>query len=162
MLFAMNVKGETYRERKEAGRALKKEILTLAQLRHDGETDIASIRAFDLVYDAEKFGRGDNYHYQTLLQRTGADYVIELPVTVTPLGAISRLQHALDAFEDERERYRQRPEEYKRRLASYQSQLGGAFAFVDELAEKRHALREVEEALTISARADAETNELAA
>ncbi|WP_318765159.1 DEAD/DEAH box helicase family protein [Agrobacterium fabrum] len=160
--FAINVKGETYRERKEAGRALMKEILTLVQLRHEGETHIASIGGFDLVYDAQTFGRGDNYHYQTLLQRTRADYEIELPVTVTPLGAIARLEHALDGFGEERERYRQRLEEYKRRLISYQSRQGGAFAFADELAEKRQALREVEEALAKSARDDAETNELAA
>lgn len=37
------------------------------------------------------------------------------------------------------------------RLISYQSRQGGAFAFADELAEKRHALREVEEALAKSA-----------
>ncbi|CUX71452.1 Methyltransferase type 11 (fragment) [Agrobacterium sp. NCPPB 925] len=160
--FAINVKGETYRERKEAGRALMKEILTLVQLRHEGEIHIASIGGFDLVYDAQTLGRGDNYHYQTLLQRTRADYEIELPVTVTPLGAIARLEHALDGFGEERERYRQRLEEYKRRLISYQSRQGGAFAFAHELAEKRQALREVEEALGKSARGDVETNELAA
>ncbi|AHK05311.1 MULTISPECIES: hypothetical protein [Rhizobium/Agrobacterium group] len=33
------------------------------------------------------------------------------------------------------------------RLASYKSRQGGSFAFADELAEKRQALREVEEAL---------------
>jgi len=160
--FAIDVKGETYTERKDAGRALMKEILTLVQLQRQGETVIASIGGFDLVYDGETFGRGDNYHYQTLLQRTGADYEIELPVTVTPLGAVSRLEHALDGFEEERERYRQRLEEYRRRLASYQSRQGGSFAFADELAEKRRALREVEEALAKSARDDTEAEELAA
>ncbi|OMP72183.1 DEAD/DEAH box helicase family protein [Agrobacterium tumefaciens] len=157
--FAIDVTGETYRERKEAGRALMKEILTLVQLQSQGETVIASIGGFDLVYDGETFGRGDNYHYQTLLQRTGADYEIELPVTVTPLGAISRLEHALDGFEEERERYRQRLEEYRRHLASYQSRQGGTFAFADELAEKRRTLQEVEEALAKSAREDAEAGE---
>ncbi len=56
-----------------------------------------------------------------MLIRTGAEYEIELPVTVTPLGAISRLEHALDDFEGERERYRQRLADARRRLASYQS-----------------------------------------
>jgi hypothetical protein len=139
-----------------------KEILALVQLRHEGEAQIASIGRFDLVYDGETIGRGDNYHYQTLLQRTGADYEIELPVTVTPLGAISRLEHALDGFGEERERYRLRREEYRRRLASYQSRQGGSFAFSDELAEKRRALRELEEALSKSARDDGEADELAA
>lgn len=160
--FTMTVMGKSYTERKDAGRALMKEILTLVQLRHEGEARLASIGGFDLVYDGEHFGRGDNYHYQTLLQRTGADYEIDLAVTVTPLGAISRLEHALDGFEEERERYRLRLAEYQRRLSSYQSRQGGTFAFADELAEKRQKLREVEEALAKSARGDAEAEEIAA
>ena len=109
-----------------------------------------------------EFGRGDNYHYQTLLQRTGADYEIELPVTVTPLGAISRLEHSLDGFDDERERYRQRLEEYRRRLTSYQSRQGGEFAFADELVDQRRKLREVEEALANSLLDGADTVRTAA
>lgn len=140
----MTVAGKPFRERKDAGRALMKEILTLVQFQSLGELHIATIGGFNLVFVGEKFGRGDNYRYQTQLQRTGVDYEIELPVTVTPLGAISRLEHALDGFEEERERYRQRLEEYRRRLASYQSRKDGTFAFADELAEKHQALREVE------------------
>ncbi|MBP1847542.1 N12 class adenine-specific DNA methylase/adenine-specific DNA methylase [Rhizobium petrolearium] len=160
--FTMIVMGKPYTERKDAGRALMKEILTLVQLQSQGEVHIASIGGFDLIYEGERFGRGDNYHYQTLLQRTGADYEIDLAVTVTPLGAIFRLEHALDGFEEERARYRQRLAEYQRRLSSYQSRQGGTFAFADELAEKRQKLREVEEALAKSARGDAEAEEIAA
>lgn len=157
--FSMIVSGKPYTERKDAGRALMKEVLTLLPHQQEGEAHIASIGGFDLVYFGEKFGRGDNYHYQTLLRRTGADYEIELPVTVTPLGAVSRLEHALVGFEEERERYRQRLDDYRRRLASYQSRQGGSFAFIDELAEKRQTLREVEEALAESVPDD---NEFAA
>ncbi|MGE8106857.1 lactate dehydrogenase [Allorhizobium sp. NPDC080224] len=153
--FTMTVMGKPYTERKDAGRALMKEILTLVQLQQEGEVHIATIGGFDLAYEGERFGRGDNYHYQTLLQRTGADYEIELAMTVTPLGAVSRLEHALGGFEEERERYRQRLAEYQRRLVSYQPRQGGTFAFADELAEKRRKLREVEEALAQSARDDA-------
>lgn len=160
--FIMTVTGKPYSERKEAGRALMKEILTFVQFQQQGEVHIATIGGFELVYEGETFGRGDHYHYQTVLQRTGADYEIELPVTVTPLGAISRLEHALNGFEEERERYRQRLEEYLRRLASYQSRQGGTFAFADELAEKRQKLREVEEALAKSARDDTEAQRNAA
>ncbi len=150
--FTLTVTGKPHCERKEAGRALMKEILTLVQLQSQGEIHIATIGGFDLVYHGEVFGLGDNYRYQTLLQRTGAEYEIELPVTVTPLGAISRLEHALDGFEEERSRYRQRLEEYRRRLSSYQSRQGGEFGFADELADKRRKLREVEEALAVSVR----------
>ncbi len=155
--FAMTVPGKAYAERKDAGRALMKEILTLVQLQQEGEVHLASIGGFDLVYDGECFGKSDGYRYATMLQRTGADYEIDLAVTVTPLGAISRLEHALGGFEEERERYRLRLEESHRRLASYRSREGGSFAFAGELAEKRRQLREVDEALAAAVRREAET-----
>ncbi|GLR58156.1 hypothetical protein GCM10007919_28810 [Rhizobium indigoferae] len=52
----------------------------------------------------------------------------------------------------ERERYRQRLEEARRRLASYQSRQGGDFAFASELAEKRRQLRQIEAELAAEAR----------
>jgi N12 class adenine-specific DNA methylase/adenine-specific DNA methylase len=152
--FTMTVLGGVHEDRKSAGRALMKEILTLVQLRHVGEIHLASIGGFDLVYDGERFGKSDGYHYTTVLQRTGADYEVDLAVTVTPLGAISRLEHALDDFHEELDRYRLRLEEARRRLASYRSREGGSFAFSDELVEKRKRLREVDEALATSARDD--------
>ncbi len=145
--FAMTVLGKVHDERKDAGRALMKEILTLLQLQQEGDVHLASIGGFDLVYEGERFGKGDGYRYATTLQRTGADYEIDLAVTVTPLGAISRLEHALGGFEEERERYRHRLDEARRRLASYRSREGGTFAFADELAEKRRQLRDVDDAL---------------
>ncbi|MBJ7408726.1 MAG: lactate dehydrogenase, partial [Bradyrhizobium sp.] len=144
--FSMSVRGEPCRERKPAGRALMKEILTLVQLQQEGETVIASIGGFDVAYSGERIGH-DGYRYTTMLQRTGAEYEMELPVTVTPLGAVARLEHALDDFEGERERYRQRLADARRRLASYESRDGGEFAFTGELAEKRRQLVEVEKAL---------------
>lgn len=160
--FTMTVAREVHDDRKIAGRALMKEILTLVQLQHVGEFHLATIGGFDLVYDGERFGRNDGYYYTTVLQRTGADYEVNLAVTVTPLGAISRLEHALDGFQEERDRYRHRLEEARRRLVSYRSREGGSFAFSDELAEKRQTLAEVEDALTKSARDDTEPHEVAA
>jgi N12 class adenine-specific DNA methylase/adenine-specific DNA methylase len=144
--FNMSVTGEPYGERKPAGRALMKEILTLVELQQEGETVIASMGGFDVAYSGERIGR-EGYRYTTMLRRTGAEYEIELPVTVTPLGAIARLEHALDDFEGERERYRQRLADARRRLASYEARDGGDFAFAGELAEKRRQLGEVEKAL---------------
>ncbi len=160
--FTMTVLGQSHTERKEAGRALMKEILTLLQLQQEGEVHLATIGGFDLVYEGERFGKGDGYRYETLLQRTGADYEIDLAITVTPLGAISRLEHALSGFEEEQRQYRRRLEEAERRLTSYQSRHGGSFPFADELTEKRRQLAEVEEALAISVREDAEANTVAA
>ncbi len=160
--FTMTVTGVSYDERKEAGRALMKEILTLVQLQQEGEMVIASIGGFDLIYNGERFGKSEGYRYTTMLQRTGAGYEIDLAVTVTPLGAVSRLEHALDDFDGERECYRQRLEEARRRLGSYQSRQGGDFAFASELVEKRRQLRAVEAELAAEARqADAPTRQSA-
>ncbi|HEV2160593.1 Eco57I restriction-modification methylase domain-containing protein [Bradyrhizobium sp.] len=144
--FSMSVIGAPHMERKLAGRALMKEVLTLVQLQQEGETVIASIGGFDVAYSGERVGR-DGYRYTTMLLRTGSEYEIELPMTVTPLGAVARLEHALDDFEGERERHRQRLADARRRLASYQSRDGGDFAFTGELSEKRQQLAEVEKAL---------------
>jgi len=83
-------------------------------------------------------------------------------VTVTPLGAISRLEHALCGLAEEQHQYRQRLEAAQRRLSSYRSREGGSFSFADELAEKRQKLREIEEALATSARRDAGAEKFAA
>ena len=112
----------------------------------EGEIVIASTGGFDLEYSGERFGR-DGYRYATTLMRTGAGAEIELPVTVTPLGAVSRMEHALGDFEGERERCRHRFADARRRLTSYQSREGGEFAFGGELAEKRRQLAEIEKAL---------------
>ena len=145
--FAMIVTAKPYAERKEAGRALMKEMLTLVQLQHESATVIASIGGFDLEFAGERFGR-DGYRYTTLLLRSGVEDEIDLPMTVTPLGAVSRLEHALDDFEGEQERHRQRLADAGRRLASYRSRDdGGDFAFAGELAEKRRQLAEIEASL---------------
>ncbi|NTF91676.1 DEAD/DEAH box helicase family protein [Agrobacterium rhizogenes] len=160
--FAVTVLGKIHHERKEAGRALMKEILTLLQLQQEAEVHLASIGGFDLVYEGERFGKGDGYRHATTLQRTGVDYEVDLAVTVTPLGAISRLEHALDGFEEERERHRHRLDEAHRRLVSYRSREGGTFAFADELAEKRRQLRDVEEALAAASVQNADASAEAA
>jgi N12 class adenine-specific DNA methylase len=145
--FAMSVGGKSYSERKDAGRALMKEILTLVQRQQEGESVIASIGGFDLEFAGERTGR-EGYRYATLLLRAGVQDEIELPITVTPLGAVSRLEHAIGGFENEQERYRQHLADAQRRLASYKAHGdGGEFAFAGELAEKRRQLAEVETAL---------------
>lgn len=81
---------------------------------------------------------------------------------MTPLGAIARLEHALDEFEIEQERYRQRLADARRRLASYQSRGEGRFAFADELAAKRRQLAEVKRALALDAERGSESSAVAA
>ncbi|RWA78231.1 N-6 DNA methylase [Mesorhizobium sp.] len=144
--FRMAVGDETFAERKVAGRALMKEILTLVQLQHAGDTVIATIGGFELEYSGERFGQ-DGYRYSTMLLRAGAETEIDLSVTTTPLGAIARLEHVLGAFEDEQERYRHRLSDAEQRMAAYRSREGGTFAFSGELADKRRQLAEIEKSL---------------
>ncbi len=159
--FAMSVMGKRYTERKDAGRALMKEILTLVQVQQEGEAIIAEIGGFQLEYAGERFGR-DGYRYSTMLMRTGSEDEIDLSMTVTPLGAIARLEHGLGDFDGERERYRQRLADARRRLASYQSREGGEFAFAGELADKRQQLAEVEKSLAADIDGIGETAVIAA
>ena len=93
----MTVNGTSFAERKTAGRALMQEMLTLVQFQHQGQQVIASIGGFDLVFEVQRLGR-EGYIYTTMLQRTGAVFAIELSMTVTPLDAIARLEHALSHF----------------------------------------------------------------
>ncbi|MBX9827960.1 MAG: DEAD/DEAH box helicase family protein [Xanthobacteraceae bacterium] len=141
--FTMTVAGKRYAERKDAGRALMQEVLARVQRRHEGAQRIATIGGFELDYCGERHGR-DGYRYAAMLMRTNAEYEIELPVTVTPLGAVARLEHAVSGFEDEQERYRLRLADARRRLASYEARQGGEFAFAGELEEKRRRLAEVD------------------
>lgn len=98
--FRIEVGHEIFFDRRLAGRSLMTEILTLVQLQQEGDVVIASLGGFDLEYSSQRFGK-DGYRYSTLLMRTGADCEIELPVTATPLGAVSRLEHALSGFDHE-------------------------------------------------------------
>ena len=159
--FAMSVTDKPFTERKEAGRALMKEILALVQLQHEGEAIIATIGGFDLEYSGERFDR-DSYHFTTQLLRTNLEQEINLPVTVTPLGAVARLEHSLDDFEVERERYCQRLADARRRLVSYQSRGEGVFAFADELADKRRQIAEIERALALDVERSGEASAIAA
>ncbi|MBX5206807.1 helicase-related protein [Rhizobium sp. NZLR11] len=148
--FMMRVGNAEFDERKLVGRALMKEILTLVQLQEEKEVIIANIGGFDLAYHGERFGK-DGYRYDTLLQRTGGDYEIDLAVTTTPIGAISRLEHALGGFEHERESHRTRLVDAKRRLASYTPRLGESFSFGAELELKLGQLEKIERDLAANA-----------
>ena len=156
--FTMKVAGKRYNERKDAGRALVQEVLERVQRRQDGTQTVAAVGGFDVDYCGERFGR-DGYRYTAMLMRTNADYEIELPVTVTPLGAVARLEHAVCGFEDEQERYRLRLADARRRLASYEARQGGEFAFAGELEEKRRRLAEVEADLARDQPADGEAGD---
>lgn len=159
--FAMTVTGKRYTERKLAGRALMKEILKLVQLQEENENAIASIGGFDLVFSGERFGR-DGYRYEKALRRTGGDHEAGLDMTITPLGAISRLEHALSNFEGERDGHRSRLGEAERRLSSYRSRIGEVFAYAAELQRNWEQLVEIEASLATDVDGSADRKALAA
>ncbi len=125
------------------------EIVTLVQLRNEETQVIASIGGFDLEFEGTRVAR-EGFQYTTMLGRTGARYEVDLSMTVTPLGAMSRLGHAMSNFENERQDYRRRLTEGEKRLADYQPRLGETFAFERELSSKRAELAEVETSLAAS------------
>jgi hypothetical protein len=81
-----------------------------------------------------------------MLKWTGADYEIELSVTVTPIGAVARLEHALLKIGAERLSYRNRLGDAEPRLSSYR-RLGEVFALSAGLAPTRNELGLVEQGL---------------
>ena len=147
--FKMLVNGKAFDERKVAGRALMTEILTLVQMRQEEAQIIASIGGFDLEFAGKRIAR-EGFQYMTMLRRSGTRYEIDLSMTVTPLGAISRLEHALSNFENERQDFRRRLIEGEKRLAAYQPRLGETFAFERELESKREELAAIETSLAAS------------
>ena len=159
--FVITVTDKRFTERKLAGRALMKEILTLVQLQQEGDTVIAAIGGFELAFCGERFGR-DGYRYTTMLLRTGSEHEVDLDMTITPLGAISRLEHALANFEGERDGYQARLRDAERRIASYRSRVGETFAFSAELTMKREQLAGLEKALAADFAEAAEGKALAA
>jgi len=76
--FAMTGVEKRYDERKPAGRALMTEILTLVQMQQEGQTTIASIGGFALVFEGERKSR-DGFRYATLLMRTDVSDEVDLP-----------------------------------------------------------------------------------
>ena len=119
------------------------------QLQHEKEIVIASIGGFDFFFEGRRIGR-DGYIYTTSLQRTGASFEIELAMTVTPLGAVARLEHALSNFEGEQEAYRNRLTDARRRLVTYGARVGEAFSFEAELGLKHDELAAIEAELAVS------------
>ncbi|GAA4131155.1 hypothetical protein ACFFTN_27340 [Aminobacter aganoensis] len=71
----MDVVGKPFLERKGAGRALMKEVLTLVQIQHQGESVIASLGGFALEYSGGRLSK-DSYRYNTVLMPSGRDDAI--------------------------------------------------------------------------------------
>lgn len=159
--FRMVVAGTVFDERKAAGQALMTEILARVQGRQQGKKTLAIIGGFELRFDGRVFGR-DQYLFDTFLLRTGFEHEIELDMTVAPIGAVRKLEHALSSFESDLAHQEVRIADAERRIASYRPRLGGAFGLDGELKLKRARLAEIERDLAATMKEVDETAEPAA
>ncbi len=138
-------------ERKEAGRALMKEILTLVQLQQEGESVVATIGGFDLEYSGERLGsrRLPLHHRACSPHRKRGFPRSSRPVTVIAASArSSRLEHG--GSENSRARSSAIASVSPTRIVGsppIRSREDGDFVFAVELAEKRRQLAEVEKGL---------------
>jgi hypothetical protein len=98
--FTMTVAGK--RSRAQGGRPRADEgDPDLRAAPAGGRGIIGSIGGFDLEYDGERLRQGRLPLYAPCCAH-GAEHEVELAITVTPLGAIARLEHSLDDFEGDK------------------------------------------------------------
>ena len=88
------------------------------------------------------------------MDRTGDGSLIATDETLTAIGLVSRLEHALDHFDAELAEHRRSVVENTRRVADYEPRVGGAFPLAGELAVKLAAMAELEESLAQTAEQD--------
>ncbi|WOJ91717.1 N-6 DNA methylase (plasmid) [Methylocapsa polymorpha] len=146
-LFAMEVEGRSFAERKEAGAALLKAIRSREFEAKDGEWRLGKLGGFDINVAAitqrhVKFAR-----VELTLLRTGRASEIEYDIDVTALGLISRLEYCLGRFEVELTEQKRIAADSEHRLPPYRQRLGEAFAYADELAAKRQELDDINASL---------------
>jgi hypothetical protein len=141
--FAMVVHGKQFGERKAAGHALMTGILTSVQMRHEGPSSLGSIAGFDIIFTGQRHGH-EGYAYTTAIKRNDFDHEIALDMTVSPLGAIARLEHVPANFDHELRENQSMLGDAERRFSTYSSCVGEAFTFEGDLEFKRSELRTIE------------------
>ena len=149
--FTMRIGERTVTERKVAGASLLSKV-RLAQLERDGrDWRIGQIGGFDLVCSVRPGLANREHTAMLVLQRTDLGQVIEIEDTLTPLGLISRLEHALDRLEDDLVLQGRIRADAAARLAGYQPRLGQGFPLEGELDEKLARLAALEAELASTA-----------
>ena len=127
----MAVDGKLFRERKDAGAALLMHVLKAKTEKPFRPRGIGDVGGFDLRLGRDMFGWP-----ALLIARTGRDEAVKCEADLTPLGLVSRLEHALNRFEASLSENRQA----ETWLPSLKSRLGVPFALQSELDDKRAEL----------------------
>lgn len=138
----MTVDGKAFRERKDAGALLIMHIRKAETEKPFKPRMIGAVGGFDLRLGRDMFGWP-----ALLILRTGRDEAVKCEADLTPLGLISRLEHALARFEAALSENRGIIAQAGTWLPSLQSRLGVPFALQGELDDKLAELASINASL---------------
>jgi N12 class adenine-specific DNA methylase/adenine-specific DNA methylase len=153
--FVMDVEGNRFIERKDAGAALLKSIRAREFKGEAGDWRIARIGGFDLFLTAEVLPREKLTRVELTLKRSGRETEIEYSHDLTALGAVSRLEYALSRFEVELAEEKRSAAEAADRLPGYRRRLNPEFPFEDKLEAKRREIAALDASLAANDADDA-------
>ena len=142
--FRMEVQGQTFAERKEAGAALLRVLRTVQFEGRQGDWELGMVGGFPLMLEARRYRQGAELKIHLLLGRTHGPQEVEVEGDLSALGLVTRLEYALGRFEAELAGHRRGLEEAERRLPAYQARLGDAFEFQAELDAKLSEMQALE------------------
>ncbi|MBY6240483.1 DEAD/DEAH box helicase family protein [Methylosinus sp. Sm6] len=145
--FRMEVNGERFVERKDAGAALLRGIRAREFEGKGGEWRIANIGGFDLSVTARSVARQKLAQVELTMQPAGRHMEIEYSHDLTPLGIVSRLEYCLSRFEVELAEQKRAMHDAAERLPAYRRRLDKAFAYENELDMKRDELAALDASL---------------
>ena len=131
--FAMQVEGRTFTERRQAGAILLSKVRMAVRERAKGTWTIGAIGGFGLECEVRQDLAGRCCEGSLRLLRTAHTQDIGVEGDLTDLGLVSRLEHALDRFEDGLEDNVRRKADAEARLGGYEPRLGEPFALQTEL-----------------------------
>jgi N12 class adenine-specific DNA methylase/adenine-specific DNA methylase len=153
--FEMTVDGKSFRERKDAGALLLMHVRKAETEKPFRPRRIGAIGGFDLRLGRDMFGWP-----ALLIARTVRDEALKCETDLTPLGLISRLEHALTRFEANLAEMRGVIAEAETWAPSLRSRLGVPFALQVELDDKLAELAAINASLAATT-ADADPDPVA-
>ena len=152
--FEMTVDGKAFRERKDAGALLLMHVRKTETEKPFRPRRIGAVGGFDLRLGRDMFGWP-----ALLIALTGRDEAVKCEADLTPLGLVSRLEHALTRFEASLGEMRGVIAQAETWAPSLQSRLGVPFALQSELDDKLAELAAINASLAATtADADADAN----
>ena len=151
----MTVDGKAFRERKDAGALLLMHVRKAETEKPFKPRRIGAVGGFDLRLGRDMFGWP-----ALLIALTGRDEAVKCETDLTPLGLISRLEHALTRFEANLAEMRGVIAQAETWAPSLQSRLGVPFALQGELDDKLAELAAINASLAATT-ADADPDPVA-